>query len=153
MRKGISAFVIATIACLLLAAGAAAQAPAPKVLVFHGTPDATVTAGLGAIEALGTSNGFDVDATENAAAFTAENLAQYDVVIFLCTTGDVLDAADRRGLAVGEEEGVEAAALGDLRELLPVGDVTQAVDGGVLRTPGRGVVSRREGEEVDVHGG
>jgi type 1 glutamine amidotransferase len=37
-------------------------------------------------------NGFTVDATENAAAFTDENLAQYDVVIFLCTTGDVLNA-------------------------------------------------------------
>jgi type 1 glutamine amidotransferase len=35
--------------------------------------------------------GFDVDATENAALFTDENLAKYDVVIFLCTTGDVLN--------------------------------------------------------------
>jgi type 1 glutamine amidotransferase len=39
--------------------------------------------------------GFEVDATENAAAFTDENLAKYDVVIFLCTTGDVLDAAEQ----------------------------------------------------------
>ena len=36
-----------------------------------------------------------VDATENAAAFTDENLEQYDVVIFLCTTGDVLNAAQQ----------------------------------------------------------
>jgi type 1 glutamine amidotransferase len=39
--------------------------------------------------------GFEVDATENAAAFTDENLANYDVVIFLCTTGDVLNAAQQ----------------------------------------------------------
>ena len=36
--------------------------------------------------------GFDVDATENAGQFTDANLANYDVVIFLCTTGDVLNA-------------------------------------------------------------
>ena len=39
--------------------------------------------------------GFEVDATENAGAFTDENLANYDVVIFLCTTGDVLDEAQQ----------------------------------------------------------
>jgi type 1 glutamine amidotransferase len=39
--------------------------------------------------------GFDVDATENAALFTDENLAKYDVVIFLCTTGDVLNATQQ----------------------------------------------------------
>jgi type 1 glutamine amidotransferase len=37
-------------------------------------------------------NGFTVDATENAADFNDANLANYDVVIFLCTTGDVLNA-------------------------------------------------------------
>ena len=35
--------------------------------------------------------GFSVDATEDAGAFTDANLAKYDVVIFLCTTGDVLN--------------------------------------------------------------
>jgi type 1 glutamine amidotransferase len=39
--------------------------------------------------------GFDVDATENAALFTDANLANYDVVIFLCTTGDVLNATQQ----------------------------------------------------------
>ena len=39
--------------------------------------------------------GFDVDATENAALFTDANLAKYDVVIFLCTTGDVLNATQQ----------------------------------------------------------
>jgi type 1 glutamine amidotransferase len=38
---------------------------------------------------------FHVDATENPAAFTDENLAKYDVVIFLCTTGDVLNATQQ----------------------------------------------------------
>ena len=40
-------------------------------------------------------HGVEVDATENAALFTEENLAKYDVVIFLCTTGDVLNDAQQ----------------------------------------------------------
>ena len=40
-------------------------------------------------------NGFAVDATEDAGAFTDANLAKYDVVIFLCTTGDVLNATQQ----------------------------------------------------------
>ena len=40
-------------------------------------------------------HGFDVDATENAGMFTDANLANYDVVIFLCTTGDVLNAVQQ----------------------------------------------------------
>ena len=51
--------------------------------------------GTVAIAQMAARRGFEVDATENAAAFTDENLANYDVVIFLCTTGDVLDAAQQ----------------------------------------------------------
>ena len=35
--------------------------------------------------------GWNVDATEDATTFNDEALARYDVVIFLLTTGDVLD--------------------------------------------------------------
>ena len=51
--------------------------------------------GTVAIAQMAARRGFEVDATENAAAFTDENLANYDVVIFLCTTGDVLDASQQ----------------------------------------------------------
>jgi type 1 glutamine amidotransferase len=51
--------------------------------------------GTVAIAQMAARRGFEVDATENAAAFTDENLATYDVVIFLCTTGDVLDASQQ----------------------------------------------------------
>lgn len=51
--------------------------------------------GTVAIAQMATRHGFEVDATENAAAFTDENLAQYDVVIFLCTTGNVLNDAQQ----------------------------------------------------------
>ncbi|MBD8870412.1 ThuA domain-containing protein [Nocardioides donggukensis] len=52
----------------------------------------SIESGIAAIESLATENGFTVDATEDAADFTDENLAGYDVVIFLSTTGDVLNA-------------------------------------------------------------
>ena len=51
--------------------------------------------GTVAIAQMAARHGFEVDATENAALFTDENLANYDAVIFLCTTGDVLNAGQQ----------------------------------------------------------
>jgi len=51
--------------------------------------------GTVAIAQMGAKRGFEVDATENASQFTDANLAKYDVVIFLCTTGDVLNEAQQ----------------------------------------------------------
>jgi type 1 glutamine amidotransferase len=72
-----------------------ASAKQKKVLVFsktagfrHGEAIAT---GKDKIQQLGRSNNFDVDATEDADAFTTNNLKQYAAVVFLCTTGDVLN--------------------------------------------------------------
>jgi len=47
--------------------------------------------GTAAIGQLGGREGFEVDATEDPNAFNDANLANYDVVIWLCTTGDVLN--------------------------------------------------------------
>ena len=69
-----------------------------QVLVFSKTAafrHGSIPAGIQAIRELGTENGFSVDATEDAGAFTTENLARYDAVIWLSTTGDVLDAAQQ----------------------------------------------------------
>ncbi|QEH43869.1 ThuA domain-containing protein [Chitinophaga sp. XS-30] len=66
----------------------------PRVLVFTKTAGfrhASIPAGINAIQQLGKENGFDVDTTENAARFTEDSLQQYAAVIFLNTTGDVLD--------------------------------------------------------------
>ncbi|MDZ5619741.1 ThuA domain-containing protein [Nocardioides sp. HM23] len=64
-------------------------------LVFSKTASfrhGSIPAGIAAIEQLGSDHGFTVDTTEDATAFTDENLAQYEVVIWLSTTGDVLNA-------------------------------------------------------------
>ena len=78
------------------------DAPPPdaleRVLVFsktEGFRHDSIPAGIAAIEEMGTNNDFAVDATEDATAFTDANLAQYDAVIFLSTTGDVLNQAQQ----------------------------------------------------------
>lgn len=66
-----------------------------KILVFSKTAGfrhtAAIQAGKKEIQELGRRNKFRVDTTENADVFTPENLKQYAAVIFLCTTGNVLN--------------------------------------------------------------
>ena len=58
----------------------------------------SIKAGHLAILDLGKKYGFRADTTENAAQFKEENLQNYNVVIFLNTTGDVLDDAQQLDL-------------------------------------------------------
>ena len=65
-----------------------------KVLVFsktEGYRHESIETGVEAIKKLGIENGFSVDASEDASVFKEENLQNYAAVIFLNTTGDVLD--------------------------------------------------------------
>src|SRR5713101_2571740 len=76
----------------------AAHAQEPRVLVFSKTAafrHSSIANGIAAIRKLGLENGFAVDATEDAGAFTQKNLARYSAVVFLSTTGDVLNAAQQ----------------------------------------------------------
>jgi len=75
----------------------------------------SIPAGIAAIEQLGEEHNFAVDATEDATAFNDTNLANYDVVIWLSTTGDVLNdqqqaAFERYIQGGGGYAGVHAAA-------------------------------------------
>jgi type 1 glutamine amidotransferase len=99
-------FTAIVVALLLVAIpGAALAKPADdasgprfKALVFSKTAafrHSSIPAGVAAIKQLGAENDFAVDATEDAGAFTDANLAQYDVVIWLSTTGDVLNDAQQ----------------------------------------------------------
>lgn len=66
----------------------------PKVLVFTKTTGwrhNSIPVGISAIQKLGASNNFDVDTTENAETFNEDSLKKYSAVIFLNTTGDVLN--------------------------------------------------------------
>ncbi|GMA33217.1 ThuA domain-containing protein [Litorihabitans aurantiacus] len=110
VRRTIAAVAAATVAlplsfAAMASASAVPQPPDPEppvveeedfsVLVFSKTAGfrhSSIPAGIAAIEQLGEENNFAVDATEDAAAFTEENLAGYDAVVWLSTTGDVLNA-------------------------------------------------------------
>jgi glucose/arabinose dehydrogenase/cytochrome c551/c552/type 1 glutamine amidotransferase len=66
----------------------------PKVLVFSKTSGfhhASIEAGNAALIKLGQENGFQVDTTTNAEMFQEDSLKQYSAVVFLNTTGDVLN--------------------------------------------------------------
>ncbi|NJQ03963.1 ThuA domain-containing protein [Streptomyces zingiberis] len=95
-----------------------ATADADRILVFSKTAGFrhdSIPEGIAALENLGTEHGFTVDATEDAADFTAANLDRYDAVVFLSTTGDVLgddqqNAFEEYIAAGGGYVGIHAAA-------------------------------------------
>ncbi len=92
--------------------------PLENVLVFSETAGfrhSSIDEGITAIQEIGAANDFDVDATEDSTAFNTANLAQYDAVVFLSTTSDVLtdeqqDAFESYMQAGGGYVGIHAAA-------------------------------------------
>ncbi len=116
--------IVKLLAALLLLPTPAVAAPAVAaddpydVLVFSRTAgfrhDAIPT-GVQTVRELGTANGFSVTATEDPATFTAAGLSGYEAVVFLNTTGDVLNAAQQTAFegyigGGGGYVGVHAAA-------------------------------------------
>ena len=66
------------------------------VLVFsktEGFRHGSISDGKTALSELGAANSFDIDFSEDSSDFTEMNLAQYDLVIFLNTTGDILNSS------------------------------------------------------------
>jgi type 1 glutamine amidotransferase len=87
-----AAFAAATAS--LAAPPSADAAPLSRILVFSKTAGfrhSSIDEGIAAIRTLGSQNGFAVTATEDANQFTTANLAQYQAVVWLSTTGDVLN--------------------------------------------------------------
>ena len=87
-----------------------------KTLMFrHGS----ITNGIAAIKRLAAENHFHVDATEDSAWFTPANLAKYKVVIFLSTSGDILNEEQQAAFKNYIEQGgglaaIHAAVAGDV---------------------------------------
>ncbi|MFH8803901.1 ThuA domain-containing protein [Streptomyces sp. NPDC017936] len=92
--------------------------PAYRILVFSKTAGfrhSSIDEGVTALRELGAANVFTVDATEDAQSFTTGNLSRYKAVVFLSTTGDVLNAAQQTAFESyvrggGGYVGVHAAA-------------------------------------------
>ena len=89
-----------------------------NVLLFSRTTafrHPSIETAIAALTELGAANGYAVEATEEPAMFTAANLARFRVVVFLMTTGDVLDAAGQAAFETwiaggGNYVGVHSAA-------------------------------------------
>ncbi|WP_326750763.1 ThuA domain-containing protein [Streptomyces hirsutus] len=87
---------------------APAADPAYEVLVFSRTAGfrhSSIDDGIAALRALGTANNFTVDASEDPQVFTTGNLARYEAVVFLSTTGDVLGTAQQAAFEQYIKEG------------------------------------------------
>ncbi|WBB79735.1 ThuA domain-containing protein [Micromonospora sp. WMMD882] len=91
---GAATAVLAVLAATTAATPASAADAPYDVLVFSKTAGFrhdSIAVGTQAVRELGSANSFTVTATEDANQFTTANLAQYEAVIFLNTTGDVLN--------------------------------------------------------------
>jgi len=114
---GVTAATVLMLASTGSTAASAADAPY-DVLVFSKTAgfrhDA-IPAGIQLIRDLGSANSFTVTATEDSNQFNATNLAQFEAVVFLNTTGDVLNGTQQTAFenyvrAGGGYVGVHSAA-------------------------------------------
>lgn len=79
--------------CMMMFSCGGKRGPA-KLLVFSKTSGfvhSSIPNGIAAIQKLAQENGMEVDTTSDASKFNDENLPQYATVVFLNTTGDVLD--------------------------------------------------------------
>ena len=110
--------VLALLVPLLWSTWSCSKKEEPRVLVFSKTTvfrHESIAAGIEAIKRLGAKYHFQVDTTENAANFYEENLKRYKTVIFLNTTGDVLNPEQQNDFerfiqAGGGYVGIHAAA-------------------------------------------
>jgi len=78
--------------------GSRSSEPRFTVLVFTKTTGFrhdSIPAGIQAVKELGAADKFAVETTEDAGMFTTAGLRRYRVVVFLNTTGEVLDPAQR----------------------------------------------------------
>ena len=90
---------ILALAAFLLATGWTVHAQDFRVLVFSKTSGfrhSSISDGIQLIQNLGVANSFAVDTTEDANDFNLQNLLQYKVVVWLNTTGDVLNDSQQQ---------------------------------------------------------
>ncbi len=97
MLKRISILLLFTALSVLLLSAFSTKKKT-RLLVFSKTTGyrhASIPVGKKALMELGASQGYLVDTTEDASVFTIKNLKQYDVILFLSTTGNILDSAQQ----------------------------------------------------------
>ncbi|MEN7548663.1 ThuA domain-containing protein [Rapidithrix thailandica] len=94
MKKLLCVIAWAMIGSLLCASCVREQTKQKRILVFSKTSGfrhASIGSGIEALIKLGHQEGFAVDTTEDASFFAEDSLQSYSAVVFLNTTGDVLN--------------------------------------------------------------
>lgn len=92
MPKILSSFLSAILLMLIFTSPLSAKKK--RILVFSKTAGfhhSSIKVGVAAVQKLGLENKFEVDTTVDAQKFTPQNLKKYAAVVFLNTTGDVLN--------------------------------------------------------------
>jgi cytochrome c len=116
MKKIAAGFCLFII--ILFYNGCKTDSYARKVLVFtktKGYHHASIPAGVAAIEQIGKENNFSVDVDSNSNVFNDDDLKKYKAVIFLSTTGNILNSDEQLAFqhyieAGGGFMGIHAAA-------------------------------------------
>lgn len=98
-----------------------AQSHKRKILVFYKTAaykHTSIPAGIATITKLATENRFQADTSSNAELFTKDNLKKYDAVVFLSTSGDMLNDTQQNAFesyirSGGGYMGIHGASAGE----------------------------------------
>jgi cytochrome c len=116
LQPAVLLFLISVLVFLAYGCGSS-EPEVSSVLVFSKTAGfrhASIEEGKEMFLRLGKEKNFQVDTTEDASVFTQENLSKYNLIVFLSTTGDILDESQQMELerfmkAGGNWMGIHAA--------------------------------------------
>jgi hypothetical protein len=148
---------LALVATFFIVGAAPALAAPAKVLVFTGTagtPNASSGDIATAIQSLGTTGQFTADVTSSASDINATKLADYRAVVFVNSSGNVLDATQETALTDYVNTGGGFVGIGETA-LLESGGATffnTLLGLGATRTTGTATSSTQDIEFLDrVH--
>ena len=99
MKVNFKASIILFLLLAMSVSSTFGMAKPSKILVFNKTEKfrhQSIAIGIKTIQRLGVENNFEVDTTTDASKFTYKNLKQYSAVVFLSTTGDVLNSIQEK---------------------------------------------------------
>lgn len=96
MKKLLTSLFVAALSLWLVSF--VAEKKTPRILVYaktRGFHHNSIAVGLVALQKLGAENGFAVDTTTDSSYFVPKTLKKYAAVVFLSTTGNVLNDAQQ----------------------------------------------------------